>query len=226
MPAPRLLRRPAAVIFDMDGLMLDTEPLAARAWGDAAAALGVEFDGRLALAMVGRNFADCAAMVRAHYGADYPVAALLGSWHAAYDGIVEREGLALKPGVHELLDWLERHAVPRAVATSTRRERARAKLVRAALLPRFHDLVGGDEVARGKPAPDIYVEAARRLGIGAGHCLALEDSEPGVRAALAARMTPIMVPDLHPPPVELLALDLLVLPTLHAVLRHLTELPP
>ena len=223
--APRPLRRPAAVIFDMDGLMLDTEPLAARAWGDAATALGVEFDMPLASAMVGRNFADCAAMVRAHYGAGYPVDALLGRWHAAYDEIVEREGLSIKPGVRELLDWLEARAIPRAVATSTRRERARSKLIRTALLPCFHDIVGGDEVARGKPAPDIYVEAARRLGVNAGDCLVLEDSEPGVRAALAARMTPILVPDMHPPPADLLAIDLLILPTLHDVLRHLAELP-
>jgi HAD superfamily hydrolase (TIGR01509 family) len=225
MSPVRPLRRPAAVIFDMDGLLLDTEPLAAQAWGEAAAALHVEFDPALALAMVGRNFADCSAMVRARYGADYPVDALLGRWHATYDGIVDREGLAPKPGVHALLDWLESREILRAVATSTRRERARTKLARTALLPRCHDLVGGDEVARGKPAPDIYVEAARRLGVDAGACIALEDSEPGVRAALAARMTAIMVPDLNAPSAELLALDLLVLPTLHAVLRHLEELP-
>jgi len=219
------LRRPAAVIFDMDGLMLDTEPLAARAWGEAAAALGVGFDMALAQAMIGRNFADCGAMLRAHYAAPYPVDALLGRWHAAYDSIVEREGITLKPGVRELLEWLEANAIPRAVATSTRRERARGKLERTALLDRFHDLVGGDEVARGKPAPDIYVEAARRLGTNAASCIALEDSEPGVRAALAAGMTPIMVPDLHPPSLELVALDVVVLPSLHEVLRRLAALP-
>ncbi len=225
MFAPRPLRRPMAMIFDMDGLMLDTEPLAARAWGNAAAALGVEFDMTLALAMVGRNFADCATMVRAHYGAGYPVDALLERWHAAYDELVEREGLAMKPGVRELLAWLETRSIPRAVATSTRRERARAKLVRTALLPRFHDIVGGDEVARGKPAPDIYVEAARRLGVNASDCVVLEDSEPGVRAALAARMTPIMVPDMHAPSADLVAIDLLILPSLSDVLAHLIELP-
>jgi len=225
MHSPRPVRRPAAVIFDMDGLMLDTEPLAARAWGEAAAALGADFDMALAQAMIGRNFVDCAAIVRTYYGADYPVDALLARWHATYDGIVAREGVALKPGVHELLVWLEGHAVPRAVATSTRRERARSKLATAALLPRFHELVGGDEVLHGKPAPDIYLEAARRLGAVAGMCLVLEDSEPGVRSALAAGMTPIMVPDLHPPPADLLAIDLLVLPTLHDVLLHLAALP-
>ena len=220
-----ILRRPAAVIFDMDGLVLDTEPLAARAWAEAAAALGVVFDMSLARAMIGRNFADCATMLRAHYAAPYPVDALLGRWHAAYDDVVAREGLALKPGVHELLEWLEANSIPRAVATSTRRERARSKLERTALLPRFHDVVGGDEVARGKPAPDIYVEAARRLGKDVASCVALEDSEPGIRAALAAGVTPIMVPDLHPPSPELVALDVAVLPSLHEVLRRLAALP-
>jgi HAD superfamily hydrolase (TIGR01509 family) len=225
MGAARPRRRPAAVIFDMDGLLLDSEPLAARAWADAAAALDVEFDMTLTPAMVGRDFADCAALVRAHYDAGYPVDALLGRWHATYDEIIEREGVTAKPGVDELIDWLELHSIPCAVATSTRRDRARSKLLRTALLPRFREIVGGDEVARGKPAPDIYVEAARRIGMSARDCIVLEDSEPGIRAALAAGMIPIMVPDLLLPSVDLLALDLMVLPTLHDVLRHLAELP-
>ena len=223
--APRSLRRPTAVIFDMDGLLLDTEPLAARAWSEAASALGVEFDEALALAMVGRNFADCAAMVRARYAASDPVDALLDRWHAAYDAIVARDGVNVKPGAIELIDWLERNAISRAVATSTRRERARAKLVDAGLISRFRDVVGGDEVARGKPEPDIYVEAARRLGVRADECFALEDSVPGVRAALAAGMTAIMVPDMHGPSGDLIVLELLVLPSLHDVLEHLTMLP-
>ncbi len=137
MAAERAHRRPAAVIFDMDGLLLDTEPLAARAWTDAAAALGVDFDDALALAMVGRNWGDCAAMVRARYGTAYPVDALLDRWHATYDAIVARDGLRVKPGAVELIDWLERNAIPRAVATSTRRERARAKLVERSVAPAF-----------------------------------------------------------------------------------------
>jgi len=221
-----IVRRPVAVIFDLDGLMLDTEPLAARAWGEAAAALGVGFDTTLARAMIGRNFADCTTMLRARYADPYPVDALLGRWHAAYDDIVAREGLVLKPGLPELLEWLEANAIPRAVATSTRRERARAKLEHTALLPRFHAIVGGDEVARGKPEPDIYVEAARRLGKDPASCVALEDSEPGIRAALSAGMAPIMIPDLHPPSPELVALDVAVLPSLHDVLLRFAALPP
>jgi len=224
MRAPRPRHRPSAVIFDMDGLMLDSEPLAVRAWDAAASALGVEFDRALAFAMVGRNATDCSALVRARYGADYPVDALFDRWHHTYDAIRACEGVAVKPGVFELIDWLETHAIPRAVATSTHRERARASLAQAALLPRFRAIVGGDEILRGKPAPDIYIEAARRIGCSTAECVALEDSEPGIRAALAAGMAPIMVPDLHAPSADLIGLDLLVLPTLREVLEHFAGL--
>ena len=219
----RLTRLPQAVIFDMDGLMLDTERLAARAWDEAAAAVGATFDGALALRMIGRNFDDCTAMMRNECPPGYPVDAVLARWHPAYDAIVERDGLALKPGVVELIDWLDARAIARGVATSTRRARAEAKLARTALLPRFATVVGGDEVPRGKPAPDIYLEAARRLDVPPSRCLVLEDSEPGVRGALAAGMVPIMVPDLLPPSPDLVARDIAIHATLHHVAAMLAQ---
>jgi HAD superfamily hydrolase (TIGR01509 family) len=223
--AARPIRRPAAVIFDMDGLMLDTEPLAARAWIDAAAACGVAFDRVVVPRLIGRNFPDCRALIRAHHGDDYPVDELMCAWQVAYDAIVEREGIALKPGLGELLDWLESEAIPKAVATSTRRSRAEAKLAHTFLLGRFAALVGGDEVARGKPEPDIFVLAALRLGVETGECLVLEDSEPGVRGAAAAGMPAIMVPDVHAPSPSLADEGHLVLRTLHDVRALLAALP-
>ncbi len=223
--APRPVRRPAAVIFDMDGLMLDTERLAPRAWVDAAAALGVEFDLRLTQPMVGRNFRDCQSIIADHYGDGFPTVELMRAWHVAYDAIVAREGIALKPGLLDLLDWLEAEGIPKAVATSTRRDRAQAKLEMTALMPRFAALVGGDEVTRGKPAPDIFLAAAGRLGATVEDCLVLEDSEPGVRSALAAGMTPIMVPDMHGPSADLLSLAPLVLASLAEVAEHPAPLP-
>jgi HAD superfamily hydrolase (TIGR01509 family) len=214
------MRRPAAVVFDMDGLMLDTEPLAARAWGKAAAALGVEYDATLNAALVGRNFPDCRALIVERHGPGYPVDALMAAWHAAYDAIVEREGIALKPGLVELVSWLEDEGVPRAVATSTRRSRALAKLERTGLSPRFHAIVGGDETARGKPAPDIFLLAAVRLGVAPGRCVVLEDSEPGVRGALAAGMTPFLVPDGVAPSAALRAVASRVFADLHEVRAH------
>ncbi len=225
MQAPRGLRRPAAVIFDMDGLMLDTEPLAARAWSDAAAALDVAFDHAVTASLVGRNFPDCRALILAHHGADYPVDPLMQAWHTAYDAIVEREGIALKTGLVELLAWLDAAGIRKAVATSTRRSRARAKLIRAALADRFDALVGGDEPVRGKPAPDIFVLAAARLSVAASDCVVLEDSEPGVRGAIAAGMTPLLVPDNTEPSAALVALRPLQFADLHGVRAHLAALP-
>jgi len=223
--AARARARPLAVILDMDGLMLDTEGLAARAWTDAAALVGIRFDHAVTRHLIGRNFPDCAALIRAHHGEGYPVDDLMRAWHDAYDAIVDREGIALKPGLAELLAWLEDERIPKAVATSTRRSRAQAKLVHTGLFERFAALVGGDEIARGKPAPDIYVEAAARLGVAPRDCVALEDSEPGIRAALAAGMAPIMVPDLAPPSPALLAHAPLVLASLVEVRAHLAALP-
>jgi len=132
----------------------------------------------------------------------------------------------LKPGLHELVDWLERERVPRAVATSTRRSRACAKLERVALYSRFAALVGGDEIARGKPAPDIFLEAAARLGVPPADCLVLEDSAPGVAGAIAAGMSAIMVPDRAAPPSQIAGRAPTVMASLVEVRLHLAALPP
>lgn len=224
MSAPT--RRPAAVIFDMDGLMLDTETLAALAWGDAAALHGMPFDMACTPHMVGRTFSDCRAIITEHHGADYPVDRLMGAWHAAYDRRVERDGLTVKPGVVELLAWLETERVPRAVATSTRRAGATQKLTQVALLPRFLALVGGDEVSRGKPAPDIFLEAAARIGCIPGECLVLEDSIAGYLGACAAGMAAIVVPDGVAPPLSAYGDHAPTrMQTLHEVRSFLTALP-
>lgn len=220
-----MTRRPVAVIFDMDGLMLDTEPLAARAWTDAASAIGIEFDHAVTTSLVGRNFPDCRALILAHHGAAYPVDALMQAWHAAYDGIVADEGIALKPGLMELLAWLEYTGIRKAVATSTRRSRAQAKLERVALADRFDALVGGDEPKHGKPAPDIFLLAAERLGVAVASCVVLEDSEPGIRGAIAAGMTPVLVPDNAAPATTLAALAPLRFDDLHGVRAHFAALP-
>lgn len=219
-------RWPEAVIFDMDGLILDTEAPALRAWERAARTLGRDFDLQLCRQMIGRNFGDCVALIRARHGPDYPVDQLTQAWAADYDSIVAAEGIALKPGLTEILDLLDEREIALAVATSTRRERARAKLDQVGLLHRFAALVGGDDVARGKPAPDIFIAAAARLGVPAADCMVLEDSEPGILAATAAGMTAVMIPDLHPPSAEILAQKPLVLASLSEVAAHLRAIGP
>ena len=223
--APRPQRLPRAVVFDMDGLMLDTERLALRCWTIAIERLGLEFDAALMPAMIGRNSRDSRALVLERHGDDFPIDRLMQASQETYDAMVARDGVAVKPGLVALLDWLDAKGIPRVVATSTRRTRAEAKLAQAELLAGFAALVGGDEVERGKPMPDIFLLAATRAGVVPADCLVLEDSEPGVCGALAAGMVPIMVPDVLPPSEALLARGLLVLPSLVAVQSHLATLP-
>jgi len=157
--ARRLAHRPRAVIFDMDGLLLDTEALGERTWARASRNTGIDFDLALLASMIGRNVRDTRTFLLTHYGQDYPVDRLTDACTVAFDAIVAEEGIALKPGVHELLDWLDGEGIARWVATSTHRERASAQLEALGLLRRFAGMVGGNEVAHGKPAPDIFVEA-------------------------------------------------------------------
>ncbi len=189
---------PVAVLFDMDGLMIESERALLQCWRESAEELALPLDDALWLSFVGLSDAVCHDRLRQRIGDERTVQALLDGLKIRYDARVEA-GLPLKPGVRELLALLESHGVPRAVATSTRRERALQKLGKAELLPHFNAVVTGSDVRHHKPAPDIYLLAAERLGVTPSRCVVLEDSVPGVRAALAAGMTPIQVPDLVVP---------------------------
>jgi HAD superfamily hydrolase (TIGR01509 family) len=220
------ISRPQAIVFDMDGTLLDTEVLALRAWEEAAAAVGATFETDLGHSLIGKNFADASSHLRAHFDAsDYPLDAVLNGWHASFEALVDREGVVVKSGARELLAWLAAEGIACAVATSTRRARARSKLCDAGLLANFVTVIGGDDVAHGKPAPDIYLAAAAALALPPARCLAVEDSEPGYRAARAAGMPAILVPDLIVPRAELLALSPTIMHSLAEAQQFLAALP-
>lgn len=192
---------PAAVLFDMDGLMLDSERAMLDAWRAAARAESVEADDTLWLSMVGVHDRASFAMLSAQLGEDAAT-----RLRKASDGLYDRQvaiGLPRKQGLIELLDLLDARGIKKAVATSTLRPRALSKLASSGLIERFAVIVTGSDVEHPKPAPDIYRLAAQRLGVDPRDCVVLEDSEPGVRAALAAGATPIQVPDLVAPSAEL-----------------------
>lgn len=188
---------PAAVLFDMDGLMIESERALLQCWREASQELGLELDDALWLSFVGLSDRVCHEMLRERL-AETQVRALLDGLQVRYDAHVEA-GLPLKAGVLELLALLEERGIPRAVGTSTRRPRALQKLELCGLLPHFDAVVTGSDVAQSKPAPDIYLLAAKELRVAPDRCIVLEDSAAGVRAALAAGMTPIQVPDLVVP---------------------------
>ena len=189
--------RPAAVIFDMDGLMLDSERAILESLRAAALDHGADIDPDWWLCLIGHTEAVCRARLGAHIG-DVAAEALLADGHARYVAVAE-SGVPHRPGIVALLDLLAAHAMPRAVATSTRSPLAQRKLEAAGLLGYFDVVCTSSDVAQPKPAPDVYLLAAERLGVSPAQCLVLEDSPTGVRAALAAGMTVVQVPDLLAP---------------------------
>lgn len=197
------LAKPAAVIFDMDGLLLDTESLAMRCYAEATAALGLDWQDEIGHAMIGLNAASSRAVLVNKFGDEDLVTRLVANCHERYHLSIEQNGIALMPFAREIIEQLKQQRIPRAVATSSKRERALMKLTKTQLLDEFDVIVGGDEVTRSKPAPDIFELAAQRLGVAPRDCLVLEDSNAGVRGAVSANMQVVMVPDLLRPDADI-----------------------
>ncbi|RZL40319.1 MAG: HAD family phosphatase [Rubrivivax sp.] len=228
MPLIDCSRLPAfeAVVFDMDGLLLDSETLALDAMKAAADELGLDMPADLRRQMIGVPADICRALVAGHCGSDAPVEALFADATRLLEAAVAAGRLHRKPGVGALLDELDRLSLPRAVATSSGRHRAQHHLAASDLLTRLDAVLTRDDVVRGKPHPDLYLAAAERLGIAPQRCLAFEDSYNGVRAAVAAGMPVVMVPDLLPATEEMRAVALMVVDSLREILPCLAERSP
>lgn len=197
----------AAVVFDMDGLLLDTERLSRQAWLAGGRDLGVELPMTALTSIIGRRRPEVEAEFRAAMGESFAVDALYERHAAHYHALLAATPAhdLRKPGLEALLQFLDVHAVPRAIATSTLAAGAAHKLALAELTSRFPIVVTGEQVARSKPAPDIFLEAARRLDLDPTACVAFEDSDLGLEAAMAAGMHAIAVPDLKPLPTDVVA---------------------
>jgi HAD superfamily hydrolase (TIGR01509 family) len=212
---------PRAVIFDMDGLLLDSEPLYRATWQTASADLGFPIDDVLYERFVGRGNVEAEQILREHFGDAFPLDEFHKLWRSDWDKRLAAAPLARKAGAVELLDVLESRGIPKALATSSPRVLALRCL--GDLAPRFAALAFGDEVSHSKPAPDLFLLASQRLGIAPADCVVLEDSEAGVRAARAAGMDVIMVPDLVPPSEEIASMATRVCRTLHEVVGMLSH---
>jgi HAD superfamily hydrolase (TIGR01509 family) len=214
----KLPRTPAAVVFDMDGLLFDTETLYQEAILLAAAEAGHEVSPGFFNRTVGLPWAQSRALLLSHFGEAFPVDEFQATW-VRHFWVIAESRLALKPGALELLDTLDRFRLPRAIATSSSRRTVERHLTAHNLTERFDAIVGHGDYERGKPAPDPFLKAAERLGVEPRLCLALEDSHNGVRSASSAGMMTIMVPDLLEPTDEIRGLCAFVVRDLHEVLR-------
>src|ERR1700759_1524555 len=211
-----LLRKVHAVVFDMDGLLFDTESLYRDATVAAAREAGHDMPLELYLSTIGTPLQGTREIFEAHYGAGFGFDDLWANAKQRFAAELETR-LRLKAGAIELLALLDELALPRAIATSSHHEHARHHLAAFGLTDRFHAIIAHGDYARGKPHPEPFLKAAERLGVEPARCLALEDSLNGVRAASDAGIMTIMVPDLLRPTAEMQTLCIHIAADLHDV---------
>ena len=212
-----------ALVFDMDGLLFDSERIVQRSWEDAGNILGIPSMGSHIYHTLGMNRSGRNAYFSAVIGKDFPHEEFACRTRKRFQEIVEKEGLPMKPGARELLEYAKVKKYKLAVATSSSREYATANLMRARIFPFFDGMVFGDMVCHAKPDPEIYLMACESIGAAPQNSIALEDAPAGVRSAYAAGMMPVMIPDLVEPTKEIEALLYRRLESLHEMIPLLEE---
>lgn len=211
------------VIFDMDGVLFDTEKLCQDSWIAVAGERGLPGMEDIFPRCIGLNANDSRQVVLGAYGQDFDYDNFrkrASEWFWEY---IEQNGLPMKPGVTELLCWLKENGWTVGLASSTRGESVRKCLERAGIRDCFEEVVTGDMVEHSKPLPDIYLLACSRLGVEPAESYAIEDSPNGIRSAHAAGMHPLMVPDMIAPDEEMRRLSEKIFDSLGGVLEFFQE---
>lgn len=189
----------SGVLFDMDGLVLDTEKLYSRFWMEACQAHGFPMDYEQSLKMRALNRTAGAEMLRSFFGPGADYASIRQTRIQRMDAFVAQNGVAVKDGIRELLAGLRQRGIATAITSSSPMERICSYLDGVGLTGFFDKLCSGYEVAHGKPEPDIFCYGAARLGLSPDSCLALEDSYSGLLSARRAGCLPVLIPDLDSP---------------------------
>jgi HAD superfamily hydrolase (TIGR01509 family) len=193
------MKRVKAVTFDLDGLLLDTETVALETFVEACRANHFEPDTSVYCRCIGTTYSDVETILKTGYGADFPFDAVMALWNRRYAEEALHKPVPLKEGVLRLLRRLEMLGIRRAIVTSSKTVSAQRKLKNAGILDFFSVIVCGDQISKGKPDPEIYRTASEMLGEDPSVCLALEDSDNGVRSAIQAGFIVIQIPDLREP---------------------------
>lgn len=212
------------VVFDMDGVILDSEALVLNAWkriGEKYGYSGIETVFRNC---IGTNKTETERIVFEHYGADFPYDTFREEASALFQEKTKEKGVPVKRGARELLSYLKVNGFQIGLASSTRVVRVEEELEQVGLLKFFQVVVGGDMVSHSKPHPEIYERACEKLGVPTSEAFAIEDSYNGVRSAHRAGMKVLMVPDMLPPDAEMEELTVEIFPSLMGVLGYFQNL--
>ncbi len=212
-----------AVIFDMDGVIFDSERKVVECWLEIAEKYHIEGIEEQCQKCLGTNYAATRQIMLDHYGEDFPYdeykAEASALYHERYDG----GRLPMKPAIRELLQWLKANGIKTAVASSTRSALVIQQLKDAGLLDYYDAVIGGDMVKVSKPEPDIFLKACEELKVSPENACGIEDSYNGIRSVSRAGMHPIMVPDMAPPTEEMEKLAEVILPSLAEVIGYLDK---
>lgn len=206
------------VIFDMDGLMTDTERLFIDLWCEVMKQRGFPEHRDIVTHCIGLDHNKTRAYVAEQLGADFDYPSVIMEVAEHSHTYCDTYGVPVKPGLFELLDYLDKKKIPYAVATSTKSENAHRRLENIGALSRLSGLVTGDMVTKGKPEPEIFIKAAALLNLKPEECLVLEDSPHGILAAFRAGCKPVMIPDLKQPDDDTKAM-------LYALKKSLLDIP-
>ncbi len=213
---------PAAIIFDMDGLLVDSERVWHIAEDEVFSSRGLDYTDELRASIIGMRMDEFMAKLRAHFRMQEPLADLTAEVNANMLRLIPSM-VRPQPGAAELLHFVQQRGFPVAIASSSPMSIIDAILSSQGWDDVFALRCSADNVPRGKPAPDVYLQAAQLLGVDPQHCLALEDSSNGARAAIAAGMTCYAVPDRsHSQPADLVEITPHIFADLHAVRARLT----
>ncbi|WP_026886419.1 HAD family hydrolase [Clostridium beijerinckii] len=190
------MKKVDAVIFDMDGVLIDSERISLKCYQEVLKDYEYEIDEKIYVKFIGRNVDGIKEVLQREFGKDFPFDEIYKKKSKLTLEFTDKNGVKIKPGVHELLDYLNNENYKIAVATSTRRQRALELLERAKIKEKVNYIVCGDQVENSKPDPEIFLRAAEGLNVKPHNCIVVEDSDAGITAAHAANMTGVHVPDM------------------------------
>jgi len=211
-----------AVVFDMDGVIFDSERAVMNCWIELADKYGIENMEEPFLACTGTTSARTREIMLEAFGESFPYDDYAREASVMFHSKYDNGNLPIKQGVVELLKFLKKENKKIALASSTRRQSVLSELGWAGLLDYFDEIICGDMVERSKPAPDIFLKACEKLGVEPEKAYAIEDSYNGIRAAYAGKLRPIMVPDLLPPNEEMIEKAETIRNTLTDVMEYLS----
>ncbi len=212
------------LVFDMDGLLFDSERIIQKSWNEIGRQMGYENFGNHIYNTIGLNAVRREQYFKEHVSPDFPMEEFTEKTRILYRRIMEEEGVEKKPGAEEILKYAKEKGYRVALATSSRQNHAQMLLKKYGLFDYFDGTVYGDMVSAGKPDPEIYLRACEKIHIEPRYTAALEDAPAGIQAAAAAGMRPIMVPDLVQPDQKILNMVWHKCDTLYDVIKLLERL--